>query len=68
MDDRLVLRDMGDKSDYPTGYVIDKEYNIIGERVVMENIVRFNPYVENPNNEDAKRRFRKDKGKFVEIS
>ena len=68
MDDRLVLQDMDDKSYYPMGYVVDKEFNIIGEKVAMANVVRFNPYVENPSNEDAKRKFRKDKGKFTEIS
>ena len=67
MDDKLVLQDMDDKSYYPMGYVIDKEFNIIGEKVVMANVIRFNPYVERPSNEDAKRRFTRGKEKFIEI-
>jgi len=68
MDDNMALLDMNDKSYYPMGYIVDEKLNIMGEEIMIDNVIKFDPYVEDPSDKDAKRRFRKDKGKFIEIS
>jgi len=68
MSNNMALLDMDDKGSWPKGYIVDKNLNMIGGEVMIASVIKFDPYVEDPSNEDAKRRFRKDKGKFVEIS
>mgnify|MGYP001137170559 CR=1 FL=1 len=67
MDDNMALLDMTDKSYWPKGYIVDENFNIIGSEVMIDSVIKFNPYVEDPSDEDAKRRFIKDKKRFVEI-
>jgi len=65
--ENYVFVDSDDKNEFPKGYMTDRLFNIVSPKIEVDRVLKFNPYVEDPSEEDAVKRYKPKNDKMVEV-